>query len=457
VTDPAEANEPKLGAALNTDLYELTMAAGYFEAGKADNRATFELFVRRLPWNRNFILAAGLAQAVDYLQNLKFTAAEMAYLKTLPQFEHTHSEFFDMLAGLRFTGDLFAVREGTPLFAGEPFLTVRAPLIEAQLIETYLLATIGFQSIIATKAARVVRAALGRDVVEFGTRRAHSPEAGVLAARAAYIGGCTGTSNSETGFRYGVPVFGTAGHSWVMSFPSEFAAFERLQQLLGDSTVYLIDTYDTMEGARRAASLGHPLWGVRLDSGNLGELAVAVRRILDEAGLRDSKIMATGDLNEYKIQELMAARAPIDVFGVGTELATSADAPSLGVVYKLVELEEAGRRRYPVKLSHDKQTLPGAKQIFRALDHDVLARASECIACGQNGASCEALQRPVMIRGQLVESLPAIAESRRYASESLNRLPAGCLSLFAGEPAWRVDISPELAALNENVSKGAAV
>jgi nicotinate phosphoribosyltransferase len=242
-----------------------------------------------------------------------------------------------------------------------------------------------------------------------------------------------------------------------MSFPSERVAFERLQQLLGESTVYLIDTYDTLEGARRAASLGRPLWGVRLDSGNLGELATAVRRILDEAGLADAKIMVTGDLNEYKIQELMAARAPIDVFGVGTELATSADAPSLGVVYKLVELEDAGGRRYPVKLSHDKQTLPGAKQIFRSADHDVLARASECYSCGEGGALCEALQRPVMIAGQLVEALPPVAEARRHASESLSRLPATCLSLFAGEPAWRVDISPELAALNESVSQGAAV
>jgi nicotinate phosphoribosyltransferase len=457
VPDPSEHGQPKLGAALNTDLYELTMAAGYFEAGKTGDRATFELFVRRLPWNRNFVLAAGLAQAVEYLQNLRFTEPEIAYLKTLPQFEHTRSEFFDMLAGLRFTGDVFAVREGTPLFAGEPFLTIRAPLIEAQLVETYLLATIGFQSTIATKAARVVRAAGGHSVVEFGTRRAHSPEAGVLAARAAYVGGCMGTSNAETGFRYGVPVFGTAGHSWVMSFPNELAAFERLQQLLGESTVYLIDTYDTMEGARRAASLGNPLWGVRLDSGNLGELAVAVRRILNEAGLADAKIMATGDLNEYKIQELMAARAPIDVFGVGTELATSADAPSLGVVYKLVELEDAAGRRYPVKLSHDKQTLPGAKQIFRSADHDILARATECFACGEGGSACEALQRPVMIAGQLVESLPPVGEARRYAADSLGRLPATCLSLFTGEPAWRVDVSTELSALYESVSKGAAV
>jgi len=452
-----ESGRPQFGAALNTDLYELTMAAGYFEAGKTGDRATFELFVRRLPWNRNFVLAAGLAQAVEYLQNLRFTAAEIAYLKTLPQFEHTRPEFFDMLATLRFSGDVFAVREGTPLFGGEPFLTIRAPLIEAQLVETYLLATIGFQSTIATKAARVVRAAGGHGVVEFGTRRAHSPEAGVLAARAAYIGGCMGTSNAETGFRYGVPVFGTAGHSWVMSFPGELAAFERLQQLLGESTVYLIDTYDTLAGARRAASLGRPLWGVRLDSGNLGELAAAVRGILNEAGLADAKIMATGDLNEHKIQELMAARAPIDVFGVGTDLATSADAPSMGVVYKLVELEDAAGRRYPVKLSHDKQTLPGAKQIFRSADHDVLARATECYACAEGGAACEALQRPVMIAGRQVESLPPVAEVRRYAAESLGRLPATCLSLFAGEPAWRVDISPELSALYESVSKGAAV
>jgi len=457
VGDSLDHDPPKLGAALNTDLYELTMAAGYFEAGKTGDRATFELFVRRLPWNRNFVLAAGLAQAVEYLQNLRFTAAEIAYLKTLPQFEHTRPEFFDMLATLRFSGDVFAVREGTPLFGGEPFLTIRAPLIEAQLVETYLLATIGFQSTIATKAARVVRAAGGHGVVEFGTRRAHSPEAGVLAARAAYIGGCMGTSNAETGFRYGVPVFGTAGHSWVMSFPGELAAFERLQQLLGESTVYLIDTYDTLAGARRAASLGRPLWGVRLDSGNLGELAAAVRGILNEAGLADAKIMATGDLNEHKIQELMAARAPIDVFGVGTDLATSADAPSMGVVYKLVELEDAAGRRYPVKLSHDKQTLPGAKQIFRSADHDVLARATECYACAEGGAACEALQRPVMIAGRQVESLPPVAEVRRYAAESLGRLPATCLSLFAGEPAWRVDISPELSALYESVSKGAAV
>ncbi len=435
---------------LSTDFYQLTMAAGYFEAGKAGERAVFELFIRKLPWNRNFILAAGLAQAVEYLLNLRFSSEEIEYLRGLPQFKQTRPEFFEMLAGLRFTGDLFAVPEGTPVFAGEPLLTVRAPLIEAQIVETYLLAMIGFQSMIATKAARVVKAALGRQVVEFGTRRAHSPEAGVLAGRAAYIGGCAGTSNAEAGMRYGVPVFGTAAHSWVMSFATERASFEQLQRLLGENTVYLIDSYDTLEGARRAAELGRPLWGVRLDSGNLVELVPAVRKILDDAGLSDAKIMATGDLNEYKIHELIAARAPIDLFGVGTELSTSADAPSLGVVYKMVELETSeSDRRYTLKLSEDKATLPGAKQIFRFADHDVVGRAGECVGCPEGGA-VEALLRPVILGGELAEPLPAVSEARHHAADSLAMLPAPCHSLFESH-AWRVELSSELKSLAESV------
>ncbi len=313
---------------------------------------------------------------------------------------------------------------------------------------------IGFQSMIATKATRVVKAALGREVVEFGTRRAHSPEAGVLAGRAAYIGGCAGTSNTESGMRYAVPVFGTAAHSWVMSFPHELQAFEQLQRLLGETTVYLIDSYDTLEGARRAASLGRPLWGVRLDSGDLVELAPAVRKILDDAGLPDAKIMATGDLNEYKIHELVAARAPIDVFGVGTQLSTSADAPSLGVVYKLVELEDRAGRRYTAKLSEDKNTLPGAKQIFRYTDHDQLARSTECPSCPPGSLPSDALLRPVIIGGRLVEPLPSAVEARAYAAEMMSRLPARCLSLFDGEDAWRVELSPELECLLEQVRTG---
>ncbi len=441
--------DPGSRSALLTDLYQLTMAAGYFAAGKSPDRATFEMFVRRLPPQRNFILAAGLAQAVDYLLNLRFMEDEIAYLRTLPQFENAGGDFFDMLRNLRFTGDLFAVPEGTLLFAGEPFLTLRAPIIEAQLPETYLLAMVGYQSMIATKAARVVKAAGGRGVVEFGTRRAHSPEAGVLGARAAYIGGCIGTSNTETGFRYGIPVFGTAAHSWVMSFPNEHEAFAELQKLLGERTIYLVDTYETLEGTRQVAALGRPLWGVRLDSGNLVELSFRVRRILDEAGLTDAKIFATGDLNEHKIHELMAARAPIDSFGVGTDLATSADAPALGVVYKMVEIECGGERRFTTKLSEDKHTLPGAKQIFRFPDHDVIGLATECISCGR--ADVEALQRPVILQGRLVEPLPTAAQARDRAAASLARLPAACQSLFEAKDPWPVELSPELTKLDLRV------
>jgi nicotinate phosphoribosyltransferase len=439
---------------LETDLYELTMAAGYFQSGKADERATFELFFRRFPPNRNFIIAAGLHQAVDYLLNLRFNCEEIEYLRSLPQLARVDPAFFDTLARFRFTGDLFAVPEGTPMFAGEPFLTVRAPIMEAQIPETYLLATIGFQSMIATKAARVVEAACGRSVVEFGTRRAHSPEAGVLAGRAAYIGGCTGTSNTETGFRYGIPVFGTNAHSWIMSFPSEIEAFRALQNLLGDATAYLIDSYDTLEGARRAVSLGRPLWGVRLDSGNLVELAPAVRKILDDGGMREAKIMATGDLNEYKILELVAARAPIDAFGVGTELATSSDAPTLGVVYKIVEIETGREKRYTAKYSEDKHTLPGAKQVIRYRDHDCIGRSYECPA---DKREAEALLRPVILGGELVEKVPEVGSARRRCARLLGELPPKARSLFTREGAWPVEYSKALLALASEVQTGQEV
>ncbi len=438
-------------SALLTDLYQLTMAAGYFDAGKSQDRATFEMSIRRLPPQRNFVLAAGLAQVVDYLLHLRFTGEEISYIRGLPHFAHADPAFFEMLAELRFTGDLFAVPEGTPLFPGEPFLTLRAPIIEAQLPETYLLATVGFQSLIATKAARLVKAAGGRSVVEFGTRRAHSPESGTLGARAAYIGGCVGTSNMETGFRYGIPVFGTASHSWVMSFQSERESYVELQKLLGDQTVYLVDTYDTLEGTRLAAALGQPIWGVRLDSGNLEQLSFRVRQILDRAGLTDAKIFATGDLNEHKIHELRAAHAPIDSFGVGTDLATSADAPAIGVIYKIVEIDSRGEKRFTTKLSEDKHTLPGAKQIFRFSDRDVVGLATECFSC--QSTDVEALQRPVILGGKLAEPLPTATEARERAAAALAKLPASCHSLFEAKDPWPVELSPELTKLDRRVKR----
>jgi nicotinate phosphoribosyltransferase len=425
--------------ALLTDLYELTMAAGYFESGKAAEKAVFEYTIRRLPPHRNFILTTGLAQVVDYLLNLSFTAEEIDYVRGLDQFRLVSPAFFNYLRDFRFTGDLFAIPEGVPVFAGEPVLTIRAPIIEAQIPETYVLSAVAFQSLVATKAARSVEVAGGRAVVEFGTRRAHSPEAGVLGARAAYIGGCAGTSNTLAGFRYGIPVMGTSAHSWVMSFPGEAESFRQLQRVLGDSTVQLIDTYDTFEGARRAAALGRPLWGVRIDSGDFLALSRQVRAILDQAGLPEARIMVSGDLDEYRIRELVDAGAPIDSFGVGTQLATSADAPALSAIYKMVELDICGIKRFTAKYSADKFSLPGSKQIFRDEARDVVARSGEC-------GKGEALLRPVILGGRLVEPLPGAEQARRRAAESLAKLPAALRQLEVAEP-WPVVYSREQRAL----------
>jgi nicotinate phosphoribosyltransferase len=425
---------------LLTDLYELTMSAGYHRAGKADETATFELSIRRLPQKRNFVIVAGLAQVVEYLLEVRFSGEDIEYLRKLPQFAGASPGFFERLREFRFTGDLFAVSEGTPMFAGEPLLNVRAPLIEAQIPETCLLSSIAYQTLVATKASRVVETAAGRGVVEFGTRRAHSPQAGVLAGRAAYIGGCIGTSNTLAGRRFSIPVYGTAAHSWVQAFEDEAQAFRQLQELLGEATVYIVDTYDTLEGVRKAANLGRPLWGIRLDSGDLLELSRASRQILDEAGLAGAKIMASGDLDEYKIRQLVEAGAPIDAFGVGTELSTSADAPNLSVVYKLVELKSNGTRRYKAKFSEDKATLPGAKQVFRYAGHDLVACSWECPCCGEEAEPAEALLRPVLLGGRLVERLPSAAEARDRAAEALARLPAACRRLDSPEP-YRVEHS----------------
>lgn len=435
-------------AALNTDLYELTMAAGYVAAGKTEDIATFELSIRRLPSQRNFLVSAGLQQAVEYLLNLRFEKAEIDYLRSLDQFRQATPEFFDTLANLRFTGDLFAMREGTPFFACEPIAIVRAPILQAQLVETYLLSTFAFQTSVASKAARCVHAAQGKRVVEFGSRRAHSPAAAILAGRAAYVGGCAGTSNAETGMRFGIPVFGTAAHSWTMAFESEQESFRELQKLLGESTVFLIDTYDSLDGARLAAELGQPSWGVRLDSGDLDTISRQVRELLDSSGLPSAKIMATNDLDEYRIAELTGAGAPIDAWGVGTQLSTSADAPSLAAVYKLVELASDGKTRYTAKFSHDKATLPGAKQVYRMPQEDWVALAEECPST-QHG---EPLLRPIIIGGELVEPLPSMQDVRNYATKSIGVLPPSLHSLEP-IPARRVLTSARLQDLADSLRR----
>jgi nicotinate phosphoribosyltransferase len=354
---------------------------------------------------------------------LRFSADEIEYLRGLRAFEHVPPGFFDYLRGLRFTGDVWAMPEGTVAFAGEPLLRVTAPLIEAQIVETYLLSTINFQTLIATKAARVVEAAQGRGIVEFGTRRAHGFSAGVYAARAAFIGGCVGTSNVEAGRMFDLPVYGTAAHSFTMAFDREIDAFRAYFKVFPESATLLLDTYDTISAARLATEFGPELRGVRLDSGDLVELSKRVRVILDEAGMRRTKVFASGDLNEFKIAELIAAGAPIDLFGVGTDLSTSRDAPALGGVYKLVEIEFDGRAAPKMKLSRDKATYPCRKQVWRATASDgsfagdVIARADETDLPGAS------LLAPVMRGGQIATTLSNLREAQEHARRQLASLP----------------------------------
>jgi nicotinate phosphoribosyltransferase len=421
--------------ALLTDLYELTMAAAYFEQ-QVKLRATFELFVRHVPPERSYLVAAGLDSALGYLEHLHFTGDDTAFLRSLPAFRTVSDGFFDYLRSFRFSGDVHAVPEGTLIFGGEPILTVTAPILEAQIIETYLLSVANFETLIASKAARVVSAAGGHPVWEFGTRRAHGPQAGVRAARAAYVGGCAGTSNVLAGYLYGVPTAGTAAHSFTQAYPSERESFEALLDTFPDATL-LIDTYDTLAGAETAASLGRKLAGVRIDSGDMLEKSRGVRAILDRHGLKETRIFASGDLNEYKIQQLVAEGAPIDAFGVGTDLATSRDVPALGVVYKLVEVEEeSGQVEYKTKFSEHKAHWPGRKQVFRfsrreaggpeLYHHDLVTRWDEHYAEGTP------LIEPVMKNGRRLMPSPPITEARARTLEGMERLPARYKSLHGG-------------------------
>ena len=368
--------------ALSTDLYELTMAAGYHAAGERAS-ASFELFVRELPATRGYLVAAGLEQAISYLETWRCTPDEVAYLRTVPALRGAEPTFFDdYLRNLRFTGDVWAMPEGTPVFAGEPLVRVTAPLPEAQLVETALLATILFQTTVASKAARVREAAGERGVIEFGGRRAHGLEAARDAARAACLAGCQATSNVDAGYRYGVPVSGTMAHSWVMAHPDELTAFFRYAAVYGPRSVLLIDTYDPIAAARLIVGAGLRPAAVRLDSGDLADLSRAVRGVLDAGGLADTEILVSGDLDEHTVAALVSSGAPIDAFGVGTALSTSSDAPSLSGVYKLVEIERAGAMRPLMKLSPGKRTDPGAKQVWRVYGpkgpvRDVVGLAAE--------------------------------------------------------------------------------
>jgi len=434
--------------ALLVDLYELTMAAGYFEHGM-DFRATFELFVRSLPAERSYLVAAGVDDALDYLETLRFSDDDIRYLSGLPNFRTVSAGFFDYLRAFRFTGDVAGVPEGTLVFGEEPILQVTAPVAEAQIVETYLLSLINFETLVASKAARVVRAAAGRGVLEFGTRRAQGPEAGLRAARAAYLGGCDATSNVEAGHLYGIPVTGTAAHSWTQAFSTERESFEALLEVFPETGVLLIDTYDDLAGAETAATLGRQFRAVRLDSGDLLQKSREVREILDARGLQNVQIIASGDLNEYRIEKLVENGAPIDSFGVGTDLATSRDAPALSVVYKLVETERDGRVEYKAKFSEEKVYCPGRKQVFRftrdgRYDHDVLARSNESYP------QADALLQPLMRDGRRLSARRPASSIRQAARAGLGRLPEKYHAL-RGAPEYPVKKSEALNQLLEEV------
>ncbi len=419
--------------------------------------------MRELPARRGYLLCAGLEQAVSYLEGLRFSEDQIDYLRGLPVFGDISGEFFDYLAGVSFSGNLEAVPEGTPVFAGEPLLRVEAPVIEAQLVETFLLSTLNYQTLVASKAARVVDAARSdgreRTVVDFGTRRAHGPDAAVLAARAAFIGGCVGTSNVEAGFRMGIPVSGTEAHSFIMAFEDEEEAFSSYYRCFGGRSILLVDTYDTIEGTRRAIRAAPGMRGVRIDSGDLDDLSRQVRRLLKEAGLGEVAILASGDLDEYAIEELIASGAEVDGFGVGTRLVTSEDAPYLGGVYKLVAMEEDGRWEPRLKLSADKVSYPGRKQVYRYRDgssgemaRDIIAGADEECPPG-----AEPLLEPVMRDGTVAAQMPSLEEVRRRAAAELARLPRRHRRLSDPDP-YPVEVSPALreafASLSEKVERG---
>ena len=407
--------------ALATDLYELTMAAAYFKSGQTQRIGVFEAFVRKLPHNRSYIVAAGLEQVIHYLLNLKFTEQHIRYLKSNEAFHNVGEDFLNYLLDFRFSGDLWAVPEGTILFPNEPIVRVEAPIIEAQLVETFLLSNINFQSLIASKASRVTNAGRGTKVIEFGFRRAHGPQAALLAARASYIGGCYGTSNTLAGYRLGIPTFGTMAHSFVMNFESELEAFRAFGLVL-PCGLLLVDTYDTLAAVEKIVKHSIQTSGIRLDSGDLYELSVKSRKILDDAGYKSTVIMASGDLDENIISVLVAKSAPIDIFGVGTELATSRDDPAMNGVYKLVAIrvkqpdnQKPAQVIYKLKTSTGKKTLPGPKQVYRTVDQNGIIK-SDIVALDDEQAPENSLPllRKYVSDGSLSADLPSLDEIQRY-------------------------------------------
>ena len=440
---------------LLTDLYQLTMAAGYWKCGKAEQEAVFHLFFRKLPFSGGYAIAAGLGDVVKWLQGFRFSTAELEYLATLPGRDGKplfERGFLDYLATLEWRCDVDAMPEGTVVFPHEPLLRIKGPLIQAQLVETALLNMINFQTLIATKSARVCLAAQGEPVLEFGLRRAQGPDGAVMASRAAFIGGCASTSNVLAGMTLGIPVRGTHAHSWVMSFDTELEAFEAYAAALPNNCVFLVDTYDTLEGVRHAVEVGkrlrdrgHELAGVRLDSGDLAWLSIEARRILDEGVFPNAVIVASNDLDEHLIESLKQQGAKISVWGVGTQMVTGGTQPALGGVYKLGAIRNAAGEWEPkIKLSEQaiKVSNPGIQQVRRfTLNGEfrgdaIFDEEHGCPAPVEimhpsdltrskpipEGATHEDLLQPVFRAGKMVAELPTLPQIQSRCREQLTHL-----------------------------------
>jgi len=451
-------NEPRPplddGAALGlfTDLYELTMLQAYWREGM-DQDAVFTLFSRRLPERRAYLLACGIRTVLDYLETLSFDEGDIDYLASLGQFS---DDFLDWLRDFRFSGDVYAVAEGTPIFANEPILEVVAPLPQAQLVETLIMNQVHLQTTLASKAARVVAAARGRTVVDFGARRMHGLDAAVKAARAFHVAGVSATSNLLAGRRYGIPVTGTMAHSYIQAHDNEMEAFRAFADLYPE-TILLVDTYDTLDGVRKVVALAEVLGsefrveGVRLDSGDLGKLAGASRDILDAAGLADVSIFASGGLDEDEITALLDKGAPIDGFGIGTHMGVAADAPGLDMAYKLAEY--AGKPR--LKLSSGKPILPGRKQIFRTVRNGELA--GDTIARADESLEGEPLIRQVMKAGSILrDQVASLGEAREHARRQIEMLPQDVRDPTAVRAEYAVAVSTALRRLQDEAKEAVA-
>ena len=475
-------------AILLTDFYQITMAAAYFFSHyhrDLKTKGIFEVFVRKLPKNRSYLVAAGLQQVVDFILNFNFNEEHISYLKSLDVFKEIKDEFFEYLLEMKFTGDLWAVPEGTILFPNEPILRVKAPIIEAQLMETYILSIINYQTLIATKASRITNASNGKPVIEFGSRRAHGPQAGLLAARAAYIGGCTGTSNTLAGMRFDIPVFGTMAHSFIMSFENELDAFRQFENLFSSSFL-LVDTYNTIHAIKMIIRERISFKGIRLDSGDLLFLSKGARKLLDKVGdskYLNVKIMTSSDLNEYIIDDLVKSNAPIDIFAVGTELCTSRDDPAFNGIYKLVAVEiqnqinsNSNKEKniknekdsvlyhyfdndqkiisYKIKTSPGKKIYPGPKQIhrmlnksFNNLNYDIITLEDEIIE------ESLPLLKKIIENGYNIHPLPSLKEIQEYHKDQLQLISSSFKDIYKVPESFPVKYSQKLDKIYDELLK----